>query len=296
MKKGTFFGFNLLLAFLLFASSTFAQNSPQWHLPKGAKARLGKGGITDIAYSPDGNLLAVGTTIGIWIYDVHSGAELTLLTGHTAPIESVAFSPDGNTLASGGSWGDETIRLWDVATWQPKVALTGHKGSIDCVVFSPDRHPARKWGFRQSGAAVGCTDRAARSQACSAIYVGSVVSRSVRMARRSQAAEVGTTTQCCCGIQPRCCRMQSQETRKPLLKDMRAGSKVWHSVRMARCSQAGDGDNTVHLWDVRTGQLIATLEGHTGSVNNLAFSPDGTTLASGSSDETIRLWHTPGDL
>ena len=138
MKKGRFFGFNLLLVSVLFVSSTFAQDSPQWHLPKGVKARLGKGWISDIAYSPDGNLLAVATSIGIWIYDVHSGAELDLLTGHTLEIESVAFSPDGTTLASGGSWDDETVRLWDVATWKPKVTLTGHMSAVSRVVFSPD--------------------------------------------------------------------------------------------------------------------------------------------------------------
>ena len=44
---------------------------------------------------------------------------------------------------------------------------------------------------------------------------------------------------------------------------------------------AGD-DRTVKLWDVATHTNIATLEGHTGGVSSVAFSPDGTTLASGS--------------
>ena len=138
MKKGSIFGFNLLLVSVLFVSSTLAQDSPQWHLPKGVKVRLGKGRISTIAYSPDGNLLAVGTYIGVWIYDVHTGAELDLLTGHTAEIESLAFSPDGNTLASGGRWGDDTIQLWDVATWQRKATLTGHTSRITDMAFSPD--------------------------------------------------------------------------------------------------------------------------------------------------------------
>ena len=46
----------------------------------------------------------------------------------------------------------------------------------------------------------------------------------------------------------------------------------------------------VGLGDVATGQEIATLQGHADSVLSVAFSPDGTTLASGSWDETVRLW------
>jgi WD40 repeat protein len=46
----------------------------------------------------------------------------------------------------------------------------------------------------------------------------------------------------------------------------------------------------VQLWDVASSRLVARLEGHEGKVICLAFSPDGTRLASGSYDQTVRLW------
>lgn len=53
---------------------------------------------------------------------------------------------------------------------------------------------------------------------------------------------------------------------------------------------ASSGENTIHLWDVASGKLLRTLEGHNQRVISLAFSPDGQRLASASYDGTIKLW------
>jgi WD40 repeat protein/energy-coupling factor transporter ATP-binding protein EcfA2 len=53
---------------------------------------------------------------------------------------------------------------------------------------------------------------------------------------------------------------------------------------------ASVGNKIVELWDAKTGQELATLEGHKSLVFSLAFSPSGRTLASGSSDGTVKLW------
>jgi RNA polymerase sigma factor (sigma-70 family) len=60
--------------------------------------------------------------------------------------------------------------------------------------------------------------------------------------------------------------------------------------RIAAAVQA-PGRSKVVLWDTATRQRVRILEGHTGRVNRPAFSPDGKTLATGSQDMTLRLWH-----
>ncbi|CAD8082017.1 unnamed protein product [Paramecium sonneborni] len=52
----------------------------------------------------------------------------------------------------------------------------------------------------------------------------------------------------------------------------------------------GDGDCSIRLWDVKTGQQKAKLNGHFNGVLSVCFSSDGTTLASGGHDNSIRLW------
>jgi WD40 repeat protein len=69
------------------------------------------------------------------LWDVVSGRELVMITGHAGPVNAVAFSPDGR-LASVSS--DRTLRLWDAARGRPTATLTGHSGPVNAVAFSPN--------------------------------------------------------------------------------------------------------------------------------------------------------------
>ena len=64
----------------------------QWNLPEKAKARFGKGGINVIQFSPDGRQLAVGSSIGVWLYDVETGNELSTVNANSSHfLQTVVF-------------------------------------------------------------------------------------------------------------------------------------------------------------------------------------------------------------
>ncbi len=105
-------------------------------LPDGAFARLGKGGITDAALSPDESLIAVASRIGIWLYDTHTGNFSSLIgVSETGVVSAVAFSAENTQLAV-GDW-DGKITLLDINA-QEKFATFNGNGFVESIVFSPD--------------------------------------------------------------------------------------------------------------------------------------------------------------
>ena len=113
-------------------------DNKQWHLPEGVKARIGSGTISKIQYSPDGNLLAVVSSIGVWIFNEQTAEPQHLLAAHTGVINSISFSPDGSTLAVGTENG--TAQIWNISTGEHQKTFTrrGYNFGVNNVFFMPD--------------------------------------------------------------------------------------------------------------------------------------------------------------
>ena len=84
----------------------------KWALPDGATARLGRGSVRDMAFSPDGQYFAVGSTMGLWLYKSTTSTPNALWETDRGFIDGVTFAPDNRRIAAYTYL--QALRVWDI--------------------------------------------------------------------------------------------------------------------------------------------------------------------------------------
>ena len=283
MKKiGMLFIVFLLMVGLL-SNGSLAQDYTQWRLPEGAKMRLGKGKINDVKFSPDGDLLAVATHIGVWVYDAHVGSEMALLNDKPKNVRTIAFSPDSKTLAT-GSWSREgAIQLWDIDTATQVSTMGKGIGSVGVLAFSEDGKTLASVGW-------GKVIRFYVWDVGTGLEVAHFAGQQVSV--RGRALAVSPNHRFVASVGANRNKIFILDTRTGNLQHTIKGREDLASslVFSPDSKTLVSGHATIRLWNVETGKQMSRLDGHTRVVDVLTFSPDGKMLASGDASGEIRLW------
>ena len=284
MKQRIFFIFIWLLIPLFFSLSSFAQNYTRIGLPEGAIARFGKGYVNDVKYSPDGTRLAVATSIGVWLYNTSTDVELNLLSEVPDYVEAIAFSPDGRTLASSGYSPNYIIRLWNVDTGELRSTFDGYE-EILALAFSPDGtvlassgggpdYPIRLWNV---------VNRQLQDTLLGHTNWTFALSFSADGKTLVSGSEDNTV---------QLWDLQTGELKYRLKGHLDDVNAVIFS-KDGELFASGSDDGTIRLWAAHTGEMLTILKGDAKfpeGIKALAFSPNGTTLASATTDQ-IWLWN-----
>jgi len=270
---------------------------------------------SSIAYSPDGKLLALGSSmemqVPILLVDTVNWKSTAALMGHIGSVNSMAFTPDGTKLVSGGK--NAMLIIWDLETGKPLVSINPRTGQQTDVFSAIIRRGFSKFVDK---------DVSSRTEKVNVVAVspdGKLAAagtrhRLVKVYRLDTEEEVFQHSFpfgriCAVSFSPDGTYLAAGgdytvdvHRHQVLLWNVdtweQAAVLSEHHTSIQALAFSPDGtllavgceDGTISLWDVATRGKICRLEEHKGYVYSLSFSPDGRLLASGSNDTTIIIW------
>ena len=231
--------------------------------------------VNAAAYTHTGEVWATADIAGNLYVSDGKGKKITL-SGHTASIESLAFSPNGNQLVSISK--DKTTRVWDIPSGKEIASLPLNR--LEPERYLGDLHQKQRLRKTQRARAErgNTTQPSVEIKTIAFSPRGDIIAGGLHWEIRLWDA---TTYDICTAILlPKECQCPYALAFSPCGQYLASGS--WW---------AGTEKVSIRLWDIATCENIHTFWGHPTDIQDLAFSPDGMLLASGSFDGTILLWN-----
>jgi RNA polymerase sigma factor (sigma-70 family) len=243
-------------------------------------------GIEVAAYAPDGKLVATGSQDGtVRLWD-GAGREVRRLEAKDGMVYALAFSPDGRTVAAGGK--RRAAHLWDVATGRELRAFDNPGGLTLRLAFSPDGKALATRGFNETTIRLWDVAGGKEPRKIEAPRAGCP---SLLFTPDGRALVAGGDD----GL----VHFWDVATGTTQRTFGESAGRDGHVFSLAvspdgRSVAAAYDGAAVRLWETASGQQRARYEGHRGAVTSLAFSADGTLLASGGTDRIAMTWDVTG--
>jgi WD40 repeat protein len=205
----------------------------------------------------------------------------TVFTETFGGILRLALSSDGAYLAI--SYTDCTIRLWRVADAKQLWIGRGHNSWIYAAAFSPDDRLIASGG---NDTAIRLWDVATGEcvKTFEVVSFGSI--NSLAFNPKNESLAIGD-------FGPNITILDIKTGSPCQTLNGKEVGRIWALAFSPDGRILASGIQDAHLWDVETGECIKTFPSQTTRIRTVAFSNDGTFLAVGSYDHTIKLWHLP---
>lgn len=243
-----------------------------------------------VASFAGGRMLAVVAGEEVRLLSYPSLETLGTLAGHGDAVYRAEPSPDGSKIVTVSR--DATSRVWDVASRSEISSIDLANPAVAAVAFDPKGLEVATCAWeRDEGKVHGV------------VWIWDAKTGEVRVRRRvgvkplSSISYTPDGTTIVVGSWDGCIHLldsDANERDRIVLPD----EGVYNAINdiavdpSGRWIAAGTKDRTIRVLGVESGELVATLRGHTESVETVAFTDDGGLLASGSGDTTVRWWRT----
>ena len=240
------------------------------------------GSSFSVAYSPNGNMLAVAGIMGefVEIWDVPAHKRITTLQPKEGHL--VAFSPRGGLLATDAG---NQVRLWRTGPWN-LVGQLAVPGRVGVLKFSPDGTRLASLSYPDEVTVWEVAQWAVIRKIHGARRAGYFEGR-LDFSPDSKALVIGDAHG-----QLRVVDLTSGNTDVNIPEAHSEGITcvAWSPNGSIIASGSGYSGGPISLWDAASGQPLGSLEGHNSLICKLIFSTDGQRLYSASADQTIRIW------